>query len=64
MKQITKKPLPKYIYPAYLDASMVVFCFSFDPEVVRLAADDLARLIIQEASIKLQISNESKSLEE
>ena len=63
MKRKTKKPLPKHIYPAYVDVSMTVFCFSFDPEIVKLAADDLARLVVQEANAKLQISNEILSQE-
>lgn len=63
MKRKIKKPLPKYIYPAHVDVSMTVFCFSFDPEIVKLAADDLARLVVQEANAKLQISNEILSQE-
>jgi hypothetical protein len=63
MKRKTKKPLPKNIYPAHVDVSMTVFCFSFDPEIVKLAADDLARVLVQEANARIQLSNEISSQE-
>jgi predicted metal-binding protein len=64
MKKTKKlKPIPSRIYPAEVDTTLVAFCFTSDPESVRLAADDLARMVLEKANIKIQIANEALGME-
>lgn len=63
-KKKLRKPIPTRIYPAQVDTSLTVFCFSFDPEIVRLAGDDLARIVIEQANLRLQITNEMRGQED
>jgi predicted metal-binding protein len=64
MKKTKKlRPIPERIYPAEVDTTMVAFCFTSDPESVRLAADDLARLLLERANIKIQMANEALGMD-